>query len=163
METRIVQVALGNLVLASVYVPNGGKDYAREVAFVTALAAWAKQVHDDGRELILCGDINIARADIDVHPKERKADVIGQRPEERELFESLLGGNLVDVARVLDPDNPGSVHAGGRRGATCASATSDGASTTSSLPARSRSERRAAPVLADVGTSDHAPLMMTTT
>src|SRR3974390_2927306 len=27
METRIVQMRLGNWVLASVYVPNGGKDY----------------------------------------------------------------------------------------------------------------------------------------
>ena len=162
METRIVQVALGNLVLASVYVPNGGKDYAAKIRFVTALAAWAKQVHKDGRELILCGDINIARADIDVHPKERKADVIGQRPEERELFESLLGGNLVDVARVLDPDNPGLFtwwppwrnmrqrNIGWRIDYILAS--------------RAIAERATScTVLADVGTSDHAPLMMTTT
>ena len=32
IETRIVQVALGNLVLASVYVPNGGKDYPAKLA-----------------------------------------------------------------------------------------------------------------------------------
>jgi len=162
METRIVQVALGNLVLASVYVPNGGKDYAAKIRFVTALAAWAKQVHDDGRELVLCGDINIARADIDVHPKERKADVIGQRPEERELFESLLGGNLGDVARVLAPDNPGLFtwwppwrnmrqrNIGWRIDYILAS--------------RAIAERATScTVLADVGTSDHAPLMMTTT
>ena len=66
IETRIVQVALGNLTFASVYVPNGGKDYTAKLAFLTALAAWSKQLHDDGRELILCGDINVARADIDV-------------------------------------------------------------------------------------------------
>jgi exodeoxyribonuclease-3 len=41
-----------------------------------------------------------------VHPRERKAGVIGQRPEERELFESILSeGGLVDVGRALDPDN----------------------------------------------------------
>ena len=34
METRIVQVALGNLVLASVYVPNGGKDYTAKLEFM---------------------------------------------------------------------------------------------------------------------------------
>src|SRR5437667_404457 len=48
METRIVQVTLENLVLASVYVPNGGKDYTAKLAFLTALAAWTKQLHDDG-------------------------------------------------------------------------------------------------------------------
>ena len=160
IETRIVQVALGNVVLASVYVPNGGKDYDAKIRFVTALAAWAKRVRDDGRELILCGDINIARADIDVHPKERKAGVIGQRPEERELFEALLGANLVDVARALNPDdaamftwwppwrNMRQRNIGWRIDYILASR---------AIAARASS----CAVLADVGTSDHAPLMMT--
>ena len=160
IETRIVQVALGNVVLASVYVPNGGKDYDAKIRFVTALAAWAKRVHDDGRELILCGDINIARADIDVHPKERKAGVIGQRPEERELFEALLGANLVDVARALNPDdaamftwwppwrNMRQRNIGWRIDYILASR---------AIAARASS----CAVLADVGTSDQAPLMMT--
>ena len=33
--------------------------------------------------------MNITRTDMDVHPKERKPGIIGQRPEERELFSSL--------------------------------------------------------------------------
>jgi exodeoxyribonuclease-3 len=161
IETRIVQVALGNLVLASVYVPNGGKDYPAKLGFMARLAAWAKQLHDEGRELILCGDINIARADIDVHPKERKPGVIGQRLEERELFEVLLDGHLVDVARALDPNNPALFtwwppwrnmrqrNIGWRIDYILAS--------------RTIAERATScTVLADVGTSDHAPIMMTT-
>ena len=161
METRIVQVSLGNLVLASVYVPNGGKDYTAKLAFLTALAAWSKQLHEQGLELILCGDINIARADIDVHPKERKEGVIGQRPEERELFEALLGGNLVDVTRKLDPDNAGLFtwwppwrmlrqrNIGWRIDYILAS--------------RAVAERATScKVLADIGTSDHAPIVLTT-
>src|SRR5260221_1592987 len=89
MESRIVQAEFGKLVLASVYVPNGGKDYPAKLSFVTRLAAWAKQLRQDGRELILCGDLNITPREMDVHPKERKPGVIGQRPEERELFEAL--------------------------------------------------------------------------
>src|SRR4051794_8250364 len=61
MEARIVQVALGNMVVASVYVPNGGKDYAAKIGFFTRLAAWARQVHDEGRGRVLCGGIHIAR------------------------------------------------------------------------------------------------------
>jgi len=161
IETRIVQVALGNLVLASVYVPNGGKDYPAKLGFMARLAAWAKQLHDEGRELILCGDINIARADIDVHPKERKPGVIGQRLEERDLFEVLLDSRLVDVTRALDPDNPGLFtwwppwrnmrqrNIGWRIDYILASPT-----------IAERATR--CTVLADVGTSDHAPIMMTT-
>src|SRR4051812_27281802 len=33
METRIVTVSLGDMVVASVYVPNGGKDYGAKVRF----------------------------------------------------------------------------------------------------------------------------------
>src|SRR5262249_33435784 len=105
IETRIVQVALDNLVLASVYVPNGGKDYAAKLRFLDSLVAWAAALRAQGCDLVLCGDINIARADIDVHPKERKAGVIGQRDEERALLDALLGDWLVDVTRALDPDN----------------------------------------------------------
>ncbi len=42
---------------------------------------------------------------MDVHPKERKAGVIGQRPEDRALLERILGRKLVDLGRALDPDN----------------------------------------------------------
>jgi exodeoxyribonuclease-3 len=106
MESRIVVAEAGDLVLASVYVPNGGKDYPAKLAFMHQLIAWTRQVHEAGRRLVLCGDMNITRTEMDVHPRERKPGIIGQRPEERVLFESLLGEHLLDVGRALDPDNP---------------------------------------------------------
>jgi exodeoxyribonuclease III len=104
MESRIVTAEVGRTVFASVYVPNGGKDYPAKLEFIRQLAAWAKRLHAEGKELVICGDINIARTERDVHPAERK-NVIGQLPEERTLFEELIGEHLVDVQRSLDPDN----------------------------------------------------------
>jgi exodeoxyribonuclease-3 len=104
-ETRIAEVDLGDVVLASVYVPNGGKDFAAKMAFMDALCAYTTGVHERGRRLVLCGDVNIAREERDVHPKERKPNTIGQRPDERAAFERLLACGLVDVGRALDPDN----------------------------------------------------------
>jgi len=104
MESRIVAGEAQNVVFASVYVPNGGKDYSAKLRFLQSLAEWTRQMHDERKELILCGDINIARTERDVHPVERKA-VIGQLPEERSLFEELIGDHLVDVQRALDPEN----------------------------------------------------------
>src|ERR1035437_10274411 len=100
-ETRIVQARLGDLVVASVYVPNGGKDYAAKLAFLGAMERYAAGVHESGRTLIVCGDLNVTRTDRDVHPKERKANAIGQRPEERALLERIIGCGLVDVGRAL--------------------------------------------------------------
>src|SRR5712691_8976569 len=113
------------------------------------------------RELVLCGDMNITRTDLDVHPNERKPGIIGQREEERELFDKLLAQHLVDVGRALDPDNPNLFtwwapwrnlrqrNIGWRLDYILASPTI--------------AERAAScAVLADVGTSDHAPVVMTT-
>ncbi len=105
-ETRIVEMKLGELRVASVYVPNGGKDYPAKVQFLKDLAAFAQECRAGGARLILCGDLNVARADVDVHPSERKPGAIGQRLDERELFESMLArGELVDVFRSMNPSN----------------------------------------------------------
>ncbi len=105
MEFRVVQAVLpGDLVLASIYVPNGGKDYAAKLGFLEAMDAYVAETLASGRKLVLCGDMNVARTDLDVTPKERKKDAIGQRPDERALFERMLARGMVDVARTLDPD-----------------------------------------------------------
>jgi len=105
VEARLNEVGQGELVVASVYVPNGGKDYAAKLAFLEAMHAYARTMRDAGRPLIVCGDLNVTRTDRDVHPKERKPNAIGQRPDERALLERLLGCGLIDVGRALDPDN----------------------------------------------------------
>jgi exodeoxyribonuclease III len=160
MESRMVQAEAGGTVFASVYVPNGGKDYPAKLAFMRSLAAWAKRLHAEGRSIVLCGDINIARSDMDVHPRERRPGLIGQRPEERALFESLLAEHLVDVGRALDPGNAQlftwwppwrnmrARNIGWRLDYVLASP-----------PIAARA--KACDVLADFGTSDHAPVVMT--
>jgi exodeoxyribonuclease-3 len=104
-ETRIAEAEDGDLVLASVYVPNGGKDFAAKMAFLDALARWTAAIHSRGRRLVLCGDVNVAFEERDVHPKQRNPNGIGQRPEERAAVARLLAAGLVDVARALAPDD----------------------------------------------------------
>ncbi len=104
-ETRIVAARLPQFTAASVYVPNGGKDFAAKMRFLDALAALTARYEASGLPLVLCGDLNIARTDMDVHPKERKPNVIGQRPDERALLEEIISHGLVDVHRKLEPEN----------------------------------------------------------
>jgi exodeoxyribonuclease-3 len=159
-ETRIVQATVGDVVVASVYVPNGGKDYAAKIAFLKALEDFVGATHAAGRRLVLCGDLNVSREERDVHPKERKPNIIGQRPEERELFARILARGVVDVGRALAPDDDGLFtwwapwrnmrqrNIGWRLDYVLAS-----------VPVAERA--RACPVLRDVGTSDHAPVVAT--
>jgi exodeoxyribonuclease-3 len=73
--------------------------------FLNALEQFAAGNRRDSSALLICGDLNVARTDRDVHPKERKPRAIGQLPEERALLERIIGHGLVDVGRALDPDN----------------------------------------------------------
>ena len=161
-ENRIVTVdvasAAGALTVASVYVPNGGKDFKAKMAFLEAMDAMAASYQDGGRLLAILGDINVARTERDVHPKERKPRAIGQLPEERALIERILSRGLVDVGRALDPDNDGLFswwapwrnmrqrNIGWRL---------DYAFISEALAARAT----ACAVRAEIGTSDHAPVV----
>ena len=91
--------------VASIYVPNGGKDFAAKMRFLEAMDAYAAEFAAAGEPLVLCGDLNVTRTDMDVHPKERKPRAIGQLPEERALLERIIGRGLVDVQRTLHPDD----------------------------------------------------------
>lgn len=158
-ETRIVVARVGDLLIGSVYVPNGGKDFPAKMRFLEAMQRYAAGCKAQGLNLVLCGDMNVARTDKDVHPKERKPNIIGQRPEERELLENILSvGGMVDVGRAQDPENEGLFtwwppwrnmrqrNIGWRLDYILAS-----------QPVADRVSRCS--VLTQVGTSDHAPVM----
>ena len=161
-DNRIVVTEVAGITIGSVYVPNGGRDFSAKMRFLEALdeyaASFRTEVGREARQLVLCGDMNVARADIDVHPKERKPRAIGQLPEERALIERILSRGLVDLGRTLDPDNDGLFtwwapwrnlrqrNIGWRLDYVFASA-SLAAQATTCL------------VQKEVGTSDHAPVM----
>ncbi len=158
IENRLVAVQVGGVTVVSVYVPNGGRDFPAKMRFLESMEQYAAEFQTRGEALVLCGDLNVTRADIDVHPKERKPKAIGQLPEERTLFERILSHGLVDLCRELDPTNEGLFtwwapwrnlrqrNIGWRLDYILAS--------------QSVFERTiSCKVLTDVGTSDHAPVM----
>jgi exodeoxyribonuclease-3 len=160
-ESRIVMARIGPLSVASIYVPNGNKDYAAKIRFIEAMRDDAAAFAAHGAPLLLCGDLNVAFAEMDVHPRERRPNVIGQRPEERALMQGLLqAGRLTDLGRALDPGNDRMFswwapwrslrerNIGWRLDYVLASA---------DLAARAVS----CPSFREVGTSDHAPVVAT--
>jgi exodeoxyribonuclease-3 len=163
-ENRIVVAEVAGTTIASVYVPNGGRDFPAKIRFLEALDEYAASFQAaagrEPRPLVLCGDMNVARAEIDVHPKERKPRAIGQLPEERALIERILNRGLIDLGRTLDPDNEGLFtwwapwrnlrqrNIGWRL---------DYVLVSGALAAQAN----ACVVQRDVGTSDHAPVMAT--
>ncbi len=102
-ETRVLGLAFADFDILSVYAPNGGKDFEAKMRFWQEFASWAGPRALDAKPLIIAGDLNITRQDLDVHPDQRDPKVIGQRPDEREAFRAFLDLGFVDTTRALFP------------------------------------------------------------
>jgi exodeoxyribonuclease-3 len=101
-ENRIVVAAIQGITVASIYVPNGGKNFPAKIKFLTEMGNFAAEAQRNGQPVVLCGDFNVAHHEMDVHPKER-APVTGQLPEERALLDNILSQGLVDLGRQMAP------------------------------------------------------------
>ena len=100
-ETRIVTARAGDLLFASIYVPNGGKDFPAKVRFLDALDAFARDARAAGLRLVLCGDLNVAREERDVHPSVAQARADRAAPDERAQLERVIAPRPVrPVAQV---------------------------------------------------------------
>jgi exodeoxyribonuclease-3 len=95
----------GDVMVASVYVPNGGKDFDAKMRFLQALESFVADARHDGKQVILCGDLNVALEERDIHPKLRKPGLIGATPDERALLGRIIGNGLVDVHRIFESAN----------------------------------------------------------
>ena len=104
-ENRIVVARAAGLTLASIYMPNGGKDFAAKLRFLEALEQFAAAEQAAGSRLILCGDLNVALEERDVHVKLRNAEQIGQTAHERELLAKIISRGLVDLGRRFHPSD----------------------------------------------------------
>lgn len=104
-EHRIVAAEVEDRIFASIYVPNGNKDYEAKLRFVEGMDLWIAEQHAAGKRLLLGGDLNVAREERDVHPKLSRIEQIGQTPQERTVFARWLARGLVDLGRQFEPDN----------------------------------------------------------
>jgi len=100
------------LSIISCYFPSGSSGEERQAAkfrFLAELRPHLLALKTGGREVVLCGDINIAHQEIDLKNFKGNKKNSGFLPEERDWMSTLLrhdkaGGGMVDVYRHLQPD-----------------------------------------------------------
>jgi exodeoxyribonuclease III len=94
------------LSVLSVYFPSGSSGEERQAAKFRFLAAFLPHlqalVSEPGREVILCGDVNIAHKEIDLKNWKSNQKNSGFLPEERAWLSGLLATGWVDVFRTLN-------------------------------------------------------------
>jgi exodeoxyribonuclease-3 len=99
------------LSIISCYFPSGSSGEERQAAkfrFLAELRPHLLALKSAGREVVLCGDINIAHQEIDLKNFKGNKKNSGFLPEERDWMSGLLrhdeaGVGLVDVYRHLQP------------------------------------------------------------
>ena len=110
-EGRVVQCSLTNkTVILSVYVPNGGKSddaYKDKLLFFDLLASHTKKLQKEGHTVIIGGDFNVARSELDLAEPEKFRNHTHFNDEVRAHMEKLTAAGLVDTYRTRNPDKEG--------------------------------------------------------
>jgi exodeoxyribonuclease-3 len=107
-EGRYVEVQIGQISVISVYMPSGSSSPERQEAkfrFLDAFLPHLIQLKKSGRQILLCGDVNIAHHEIDLKNWKGNLKNSGFLPEERAWLTNLFSElGYVDVYRQLEPD-----------------------------------------------------------
>lgn len=112
---RYVEVTLPGLVVASLYLPSGDVGTPRQdekdrflAGFLPYLVELRAKAAADGREVLVCGDWNIAHQQADLKNWRTNQKNSGFTPEERAWLGRVFdAGGYVDVVRSLHPDVAG--------------------------------------------------------
>lgn len=107
-QSRYIEAAVGGIVVASLYLPNGnpqpGPKFEYKLAWFERLIRHARALLREGIPVVLAGDFNVVPTDFDIYnPKSWRRDALLQ-PESRDAYERLLKQGWSDALRALHPD-----------------------------------------------------------
>jgi exodeoxyribonuclease-3 len=161
-EGRYVEADFGAFAAVSIYLPSGSSSDERQQAkfrFMDAFLPHLAQLAASGREIVLCGDWNIAHMERDLRNWRSNQKNSGFLPEERawltRLFDEI---GWVDVYRRLHPEATDESYTWwSNRGQAWAKNVGWRLDYQIATPGLAASARRAA-VYKDQRFSDHAPL-----
>ena len=109
-EGRFIQADFGNLSVISIYIPSGSAKEERQkykMDFMTErFMPYLKKLQDDGRQYIICGDINIVHKKIDIKNFNGNKNRSGCLPEERAWMDQLFNeAKFIDAFRELNQES----------------------------------------------------------
>jgi exodeoxyribonuclease III len=110
VEARLVTATCGGIRVSSVYVPNGRavgtEHFAYKLDWLARLRSHLQADSGDGRPVAVCGDFNVAPADIDVWSPAAFEGDTHVTPDERAALADLEAWGLRDVFRERYPGVP---------------------------------------------------------
>ncbi|WP_296815084.1 exodeoxyribonuclease III [Brevundimonas sp.] len=109
-QSRYVEAAVGGVLVASLYLPNGnpqpGPKFDYKLAWFDRLARHAKTLLKTEAPVILAGDYNVVPTEADIYnSRSWKKDALLQ-PESRAAYQRLLDQGWTDAIRERFPNDP---------------------------------------------------------
>jgi exodeoxyribonuclease III len=110
VEGRTLITDYGDFVLFNIYFPNGKMSEERlryKLDFYDAFLDYADNLKDEGRNIVVCGDVNTAHKEIDLARPKENEKISGFLPVEREWIDRFLSHGYVDTFRSFnqEPEN----------------------------------------------------------
>jgi exodeoxyribonuclease-3 len=107
-EARWIEADVDGVRVVSVYVPNGQAvgvpAFADKLRFLEAIAERVPELLAEKRPLMIGGDFNVCRTDLDVYDPAAFVGDTHVTEEERARFEAILDAGLIDSFRRLHPE-----------------------------------------------------------
>ncbi|MBF0103777.1 MAG: exodeoxyribonuclease III [Deltaproteobacteria bacterium] len=106
-EGRTIIADFDKFTLVNVYVPNGGRELERipfKLKFNEHLLKVLQKKRSTQKNIICCGDMNVAHQEIDIKNPKSNENNSGFTLTERESFTKFLGHDYIDTYRHLHPD-----------------------------------------------------------
>lgn len=109
-EGRTLIAYYDDFALINCYFPNSqseGKRLDYKIRFNEAIHAKCNELVEDGINVLLCGDLNVAHKPIDLKNPKTNEKNPGYLPEERQWMTSFLDDGYIDTFRHFHPDEEG--------------------------------------------------------
>ena len=104
-EGRVLKIEYPDFILFNIYFPNSGKEGSRldfKVQFCNEILSQLVELKNEGKNLVITGDYNIAHNPIDVYNPKNCEGKSGYLPEERAWLDELEEAGFVDTFRMFD-------------------------------------------------------------
>ena len=101
-EGRINEYHFDNIAYFNVYFPNGQRNEERleyKMAFYDRFLEHINTLKDEGKSIIVCGDVNTAHKPIDLARPKANEKTSGFLPMEREWMDKFLNAGYIDTFR----------------------------------------------------------------
>jgi exodeoxyribonuclease-3 len=108
-QKRLISGVINDVRVINLYVPNGSaiasEKYEYKLKWLGLLKSYLEETLKLEKNILICGDFNIALEDIDIHDPTKRETMVMASDMEREALQNILNLGFKDVFRKFQSDD----------------------------------------------------------